>query len=274
MPAVTQGWIRPHGCIQLPANCSASTESWQSLSKCLNLMGQGCLYRHCATTTSGSTSKLQVTNSWLFIFGAAVSKEEEGLIPSLCSDIEHFTCDRVADCLIAHLVQSVALLSPILEFVITTVVPQGRVFLWSGFIRISCLITSVNIWHVSEEDQCSPDPSWCSPFSFTLRSYTALAALGLLRDMNLAPGCVVVGRCGGQWRVELHTSLWLCPPSQASWLPTSLKLHFGGDTDPVRSVVCIFRLVCKSMPCMGMRVWEMRRKMRGCPCVAERCAGL
>lgn len=117
---MTQGWIRPHGCIQLPANCSASAASWHSLTECLNLMGQRCLHRHCATTTSGSTSKLQVTSSWLFMFEAAVSKEKKEPISSLCSYAEHLTCGRAADCLIAHVVQSVPPLSPILTFVIAT----------------------------------------------------------------------------------------------------------------------------------------------------------
>lgn len=55
-----------------------------------------------------------------------------------------------------------------------------------------------------------------------------------------------------------------------------LKIHgFPGlwsfvlvDTDKVRSVVCIFGLGCESISCMGMRVRDIRRKMREkCQCV-------
>lgn len=150
-------------------------------------------------------------------------------------------------------------------------VPQGRVFLCSGFIRISCLITSVNcLWR----RPVVPRPILVfpvQPFPEELHGFSC--SWSTKRDeLSSWPWWLLVDVEGSEgWSCFSpisYTSLWLCPPSQASWLLTSLKLHFGRDTNPVRSVVCIFGLVCKSMPCMRMRVWEIRRKIRGkCPCV-------
>lgn len=109
-------------------------------------LGQQCLRRRRATSISGSTCKLQVMNSCLAIFQAAVSKEKKELTSSPCSYTVHLTCDTATDCLIAHLVQSVPPLSPIVKCVIASYISR-KCLPCSGFSRMSCTVVSANISH-------------------------------------------------------------------------------------------------------------------------------
>lgn len=154
-------------------------------------LSQWCLHRHRATTMSSSSSKLQVTNSCLFFFQATVSREKKELMLPQCSHAVHLARDIATDGLFVCLVQSVPPLSPMLKFVVASSNTSRKCLplLWIYLdVFHSCLCKHLTS---SQRRPVIPKPSarsLCSPLCCPARSYTGLAASGLLRDMSSAPG--------------------------------------------------------------------------------------
>ena len=140
---------------------------------------------------SSSTSKLQVMNSCLSFSGCCFKrKEKKELISSLCSYVVYLTCDTATDCLIVQLVQSVPPLSPILKFVIATYISRKCLpLLWiHQDLFHNCLCKHLASLQRRPVLPKLPAASLRYPLCCPARSYTALAAPGLLRDTSLVPG--------------------------------------------------------------------------------------
>lgn len=105
---VTQGWIRPHGCIQLPANC------WELAEPHRGPQPHGPAMSSQAPVAALPNFRSQIPGS--LYLGLLFQKRRKNLLYNTIAVFWCWTlhCDRAADCLIAHLVQSVTPLSPIL----------------------------------------------------------------------------------------------------------------------------------------------------------------
>lgn len=197
--AVTQSWIRPHGCTQVPTNCSASDTSWQSLTEYLNHVGpvmssQALCHHHewQHFQTSG--------HEFLSLHFSACffkRKERADIITMFLSCTPHL---RYRNWLFNFPLSSKWNLSPILKFVIATYISRKCLpLLWiQQDLLHNCLCKELTSLQRRPVLPRLPAPSLCSSLYCPARSYTALAAPGLLKDINLVP---VVGICGWQWRV-------------------------------------------------------------------------